>query len=819
MLPVEEISAQVCRLLKEKGIAVVTAPPGAGKSTVLPLAVLDSLDDGGKILMLEPRRIAARQVAERMSFLSDDKVGGKVGYRIRFETKVSSRTRIEVLTEGILTRMLVDDPGLEGVSVIIFDEFHERSLASELSLALALECRNLLRPDLKILIMSATIDADSICRALDAPLVESAGRMFPVSIRYGNEEATPENAAETVARAISRAYREEDGDILAFLPGEGDIRRCQDLLGDSFEESTDVCPLFGNLPQSEQRKAIAPSATGRRKIVLATPIAETSLTIEGVRIVIDSGLCRKLIHDSRTGLDVLKTVRISKDMATQRSGRAGRVASGTCHRLWSAATDRSMSETRVPEILEADLSSLCLDIAAWGEPDPNALPWLAAPPASNVASARSLLASLGALDNEGHITCHGRRLASLPCHPRIAQMLNSSEDALMRSLAADVAAILEEKDPLATEDCGTSLDLRVSRLRQARRNGSAGRWSRIAKVAQQYRALVHAAEDNTDPDPCSIGKIVALAYPERVAKEMNESCRYMMSSGENVRLEQSDIMSSYTWLAVASLNSRPGSDGRVFLAAPLNESDIRSMAKPYENVSWDSRKGSVVAQKELRIGRLLLDSAPVECSRDRLAEVICEACKKDGSAILDFSDEVGNLQRRVACVAGWHPEMDLPDLSTSAVLDRVEEWLPMFIGKARTTAELKKINIAEALWSLLDYDQQKEVERMAPSHIEVPTGSRIRIEYRLGAEAPVLRVRLQECFGLLDTPCVDGGRLPVLMELLSPGFKPVQLTRDLRSFWTNTYFEVRKELKRRYPKHSWPDNPLEAEAVRGVRKK
>lgn len=819
MLPVQEISAQVCRLLKERGIAVVTAPPGAGKSTVLPLAVLDSLDDGGKVLMLEPRRIAARQVAERMSFLSDDKVGGKVGYRIRFETKVSSMTRIEVLTEGILTRMLVDDPGLEGVSVLIFDEFHERSLASELSLALALECRNLLRPDLKILIMSATIDAHAICRALDAPLIESAGRMFPVDIVYGNEEATPENAPEVVARAISRAFREEDGDILAFLPGEGDIRRCQELIGDSLGETADVCPLFGNLPQNEQRKAIAPSVAGLRRIVLATPIAETSLTIEGVRIVIDSGLCRKLIHDSRTGLDVLKTVRISKDMATQRSGRAGRVASGTCHRLWSAATDRSMSETRVPEILEADLSSLCLDIAAWGEPDPNALPWLAAPPASNVASARSLLASLGALDNEGHITCHGRRLASLPCHPRIAQMLNSSEDALMRSLAADVAAILEEKDPLATEDCGTSLDLRVSRLRQARRNGSAGRWSRIAKVAQQYRALVHVAEDNTDPDPCSIGKIVALAYPERIAKDMNENFRYMMAGGGNVRLEQSDIMSSYSWLAVASLNSRPGSDGRVFLAAPLNESDIRSMAKPYENVSWDSRKGSVVAQKELRIGRLLLDSAPVECSRDRLAEVICEACRKDGSAILDFSDEVGNLQRRVACVAGWHPEMDLPDLSTSAVLDRVEEWLPMFIGKARTTAELKKINIAEALWSLLDYDQQKEVERMAPSHIEVPTGSRIRIEYRLGAEAPVLRVRLQECFGLLDTPCVDGGRLPVLMELLSPGFKPVQLTRDLRSFWTNTYFEVRKELKRRYPKHSWPDNPLEAEAVRGVRKK
>lgn len=818
MLPVEEISGQVCQLLKEKGIVVVTAPPGAGKSTMLPLAVLDSLDDGGKVLMLEPRRIAARQVAERMSFLSDDKVGGKVGYRIRFETKVSSRTRIEVLTEGILTRMLVDDPGLDGVSVLIFDEFHERSLSSELSLALALECRNLLRPDLKILIMSATIDAEAICKALDAPLVESKGRMFPVDIVYGNEEATPENAAEAVTRAISRAHREEEGDILAFLPGEADIRRCQALIGNSLV-STEICPLYGNLPQNEQRKAIAPGSPGQRKVVLATPIAETSLTIEGVRIVIDSGLCRKLIHDGRTGLDVLATVRISKDMATQRSGRAGRVTSGICYRLWSAATERMMAENRVPEILEADLSSLCLDVAAWGEPDTAALQWLTPPPSASISSARSLLLSLGALDDKGHITAHGRRLAALPCHPRIAQMLIASDDSGLRALAADVAAVLEEKDPLATEESGSSLELRVSRLRQARRNASAGRWSRISKVARQYRSLVHVEEDNTDPDPFSVGKIVALAYPERVAKEMNENCRYQMAGGETVRLEQSDVMNSYTWIAVASQNSRPGSDGRVFLAAPIHEEDLRLMATPFENVSWDSRKGSLVSRKELRIGRLVLDVAQVECSREKQIEVICEACRKEGTSMFDFSDEVGNLQRRVACVADWHPEMELPDLSTSAILERAGDWLPMFIGKARTAAELKKIDLVEALWSLLEYEQRKEVERLAPSHIEVPTGSRIRVEYRLGAEAPVLRVRLQECFGLVDTPRVDAGRRPVLMELLSPGFKPVQLTGDLRSFWENTYFEVRKELKRRYPKHSWPDNPLEAEAVRGVRKK
>lgn len=824
-LPVTEVAGAVNDALREHSSLVVTAPPGAGKSTVLPLTILDGLDSivpdsPGKVLMLEPRRLAARQIAARMASIIGEPIGGTIGYRVRFDTKVSSRTRVEVLTEGILTRMLVADPTMDGVSVLIFDEFHERSLASDLSLALALECQKVLRPDLKIVIMSATIDTDEICSALKAPLVESKGRMFPVEVVHSRTEATLDSIPETVAAAIRIAHRDDEGDILAFLPGEGEIRRCQELLGSSLG-STAVLPLFGNLSIEEQHRAIAPSREGERKVVLATPIAETSLTIEGVRVVIDSGFHRRMLYDVRNALERLSTLRISLDMAGQRAGRAGRVAPGKCYRLWSLATEKTMAPTRGPEMLDADLCSLVLDVAAWGESDVSRLPWLTKPSAAAVAEARSLLTMLGALDSSGRITSHGRLLSGLPCHPRIASMLVRAETASERSLACDIAALLEEKDPMSLEINGSDISLRVSGLRRSGRGeGSTKVWGRISRIARQYREMVRAGEDLSDPDPYSAGALLAAAYPERVAREMPESCgRYMLATGETVSLDHSDPVSSSPWIAVASLNVRQGKDGRAFLASPLDPKDVRRLASEYVNVSWDQKKGAAVAQTELRLGRLVLEAKPVgEGMRERIVDAICEACRKDGASILDFSDEVGNLQRRVAAVASWHPELELPDLSSDAVLARVHEWLPLYIGKASTRAELKKLDLVQMLWGLLSYGQQNEVERLAPSHIQVPTGSRIRVDYRLGADAPVLRVRLQECFGLADTPCVDGGRRPVLMELLSPGFKPVQLTSDLRSFWNGTYFEVRKELKRRYPKHSWPDNPLEADAVRGVKR-
>ena len=816
-LPVAEVAGEINRLLPQNSCVVVTAPPGAGKSTLLPLTILENLPEG-KVLMLEPRRVAARQIAERMAWMLGEPVGRTVGYRMRFEQKVSAGTRIEVLTEGVLVRRLVDDPGLEGVSVVIFDEFHERSLTTEVALALTREAQQVLRPDLRMLVMSATIDTDALCRDLDAPLVESRGKMFPVEVVRGKEEAKPENASELVAQTVRLAHRDHPGDILAFLPGEADIRRCAEHLGASLGE-TQVFPLYGMLSGEEQRRAIAPSAPGSRKIVLATPIAETSLTIEGVRVVVDSGLCRKPVYDPQRGLSRLETVRISRDMADQRAGRAGRVAPGVCYRLWSAATEQRMPPVRVPEILEADLAPTVLAIAAWGESRPERLPWLAPPPALSLRHARELLEDLGALDANGCITPHGRALAGLPCHPRVAQMLLKADTPERKALAADLAALLEEKDPLDTPEAGVYIRLKA--LRDARQSRREGRWSRMCRIAEQYRKMVRVPVDDADPDPFEAGALLAAAYPERIAKAWKDGVgRFCLAGGDLAAVDPSDPLAASEWLAVGSLHAAPGGVGRIFLAAPLGASDLKPYIRRRDVVAWDSRQGSVAARRESRVGQLAVSAQPLsDVPREEIVRVICEAARKEGTSMLDFSDEVQNLQRRVAAVAAWRPELELPDLSTETVLERASEWLPPFIGKATTTAELKRIDLCAALWSLLTYPQQQAVDRLAPSHITVPTGSRIRVEYRQGADAPVVRVRLQECFGLTDTPRVDDGRRPVLMELLSPGFKPVQLTTDLRSFWEGTYFEVRKELKRRYPKHAWPDDPLAADPVRGVKKK
>ena len=811
------MAGKVNEALSELGGAVVTAPPGAGKSTLLPLTILDALPEG-KVVMLEPRRVAARQIAERMAWMLGEPVGKTVGYRMRFEQCVSAGTRVEVVTEGVLVRRLVDDPGLEGVAVVIFDEVHERSLTTDVALALTREARSVLRPDLKLVLMSATIDATGLCAALDLPLEESRGKMFPVEVVRCREEAKPENVAELVAQTVRLAHREHEGDVLAFLPGEADIRRCAEHLGSSLG-STQVFPLYGMLSGAEQRRAIAPSAPGERKVVLATPIAETSLTIEGVRVVVDGGLCRKPVFDPQRGLSRLETVRISRDMADQRAGRAGRVAPGVCYRLWSAATEQRMLPIRVPEILEADLAPTVLAVAAWGESRPERLPWLSPPPALSMLHARELLQNLGAVDDAGRITPHGSDLAALPCHPRVAQMLLQADSPERKALAADLAALLEEKDPLDTPEAGVYVRLKA--LRDARASRREGRWNRIARIAEQYRKMVRVREDDEEPDSFEAGALLAAAYPERIAKAWKEGVgRFCLAGGDLAAVDPADPLSASEWLAVGSLHTVPGGVGRIFLAAPLGASDLKPYLRRRDVVAWDSRQGSVLARRESRIGQLAVSTQPLsDVPREEIVRVICEAARKEGASMLDFSDEVQNLQRRVAAVAAWHPELDLPDLSTETVLDRAPEWLPPFVGKASTTTELKRIDLCEALWSLLDWPQRQAVERLAPSHITVPTGSRICVEYRQGADAPVVRVRLQECFGLTDTPRVDDGRRPVLMELLSPGFKPVQLTADLRSFWEGTYFEVRKELKRRYPKHAWPDDPLAADPVRGAKKK
>ncbi len=795
-LPVGAVAAAVNRSLAENPCLVVTAPPGAGKSTLLPLTILERLPEGARILMLEPRRLAARQIAMRMASLLGEAVGETVGYRIRLESRVSARTRIEVLTEGILTRMLVDDPALEGVSAVIFDEFHERSLQTDTALALVREARALLRPDLRLVLMSATLDARPLCRELGAAHIHSEGRMFPVEIRRLPEDMT-------VSRAVLQAHRDEEGDILAFLPGEAEIRRAaaelEGVLG-----ATRICPLYGMLSNEEQRAAIAPSLPGERKVVLATPIAETSLTIEGVRVVVDGGWCRKPVWDPRSGLSRLETVRISLDMAEQRRGRAGRVAPGVCYRLWSLATERRMEPLRRPEILEADLSGTVLDIAAWGSSEPASLPWMTPPPAASLAQAESLLQALGAVDAAGCITPRGRSLAAFPCHPRLANMLRSADTPERQALAASLAALLEEKDPLNVPEAGLDLRLRVL--------------SPLAKAgARQYRSLLHVPPGvEASRDPYELGALVAAAYPERIARAWGAAGQFLLATGHLVALDAADPLAGAEWLAVSSLQVREGGVGRIFLAAPVAPQDLESFVTERENLAW--REGSVVAARERRIGAILMESRPFDPGSKALP-LLCEVVRREGRSLLSFTDEVQHLQRRIAAVAAWHPELSLPDVGTDALLAGASSWLPLHAPEARSAAALKRIDLCSVIRGLLDYAQWNAVERLAPARVTVPTGSSIGLEYRAGAEVPVLRVRLQECFGLLDTPRVDDGRRPVLMELLSPGFKPVQLTTDLASFWSGTYFEVRKELKRRYPKHAWPDNPLEAAPVRGVAKR
>lgn len=836
-LPAAQIALDINKALEKHNSVVVTAPPGAGKSTLLPLTIMAGLNNSangpsnagktssctGKVLMFEPRRLAARQIAERMAHMIGEPVGQTVGYRVRFENKVSSQTRIEVLTEGILTRMLVDDATLEGVDVVVFDEFHERSINSDLALALTRQTQQIIRPDIKIVIMSATIDASRICNLLKAPLIESEGRMFDVDIKYANANADRRDISQMAASATIEAHNRHKGDILVFLPGQGEIERCQQLLGSALLP-TSVIPLYGNLPPQQQYKAIAPSRDGERKVVLATPIAETSLTIEGVRVVVDSGLRRQMMFDARTGLSHLETVRISMDMATQRSGRAGRVAEGICYRLWTKASEHLMGEQRKPEIEEADLAPMLLEIAAFGENDVKALPWLTMPPQSNVVKAHSLLISLGAIDEKGCITTLGKRMAALPCHPRIARMILQASDQLLKGVACDIAAILEEKDPMG-ESARTDLGLRITTLRQARRNKQTDKWQRIAQIAAEYRRMAHVAEDNNDVAPTDIGMLVAYAYPERIAMSIDNIGGYRLASGANVKLEQNDSQAAHKWLAIASLNNASTAAGRIFMAAPLNPDDLDdSIITERDNISWDSKQGCVLMQTERRIGKLTISSKPIHNAvAEDVVNIICEAVKKDGMSMLDWSNaEVTRLQNRVAQVAAWHPELNIPDISTEHLTANAKDWLPLYIDEGghikSTAAELKKLKLAEILWNSISYETQLEINRLAPTHIAVPTGSHIRIEYRHGAEAPVLSVRLQECFGMKRTPCIDDGRQPLLMELLSPGFKPVQLTQDLESFWQATYFEVRKELRRRYPKHYWPENPLEAEAVMGVKK-
>lgn len=816
-LPITEVFDEVKTHLQSINTLIVNAPPGAGKSTLLPLALIDeSWLKGQKILMLEPRRLAARSIASRMSQLIDDQLGNKIGYRIRFDNRVSDKTQIEVVTEGILTRMLQSDNALDNVGMVIFDEFHERSIHADVALALCREAQQVLRPDLRIMIMSATLNMPELTSLLKAPAVVSDGRQYPVEIKYTGDQDM-RMIPELAARVILQATREQEGDILAFFPGEGEIRKCEELLRKELKGFS-IHPLFGQLPQQKQWAAIFPDKQGKRKIVLATSIAETSLTIEGIKTVVDTGFGRKAVFDPKSGLSRLETVQISKDSADQRAGRAGRLSPGVCYRMWTKATHAQLAEHSIPEIMEADLSNLVLDMAQWGVTDASQLIWLNPPPKGHLTQASELLHELNALEH-GKITAHGERLHALPCHPRIAHMLIEAEDLGNVALATDIAAILEERDPLP--EAGTDINIRVETLRRFRAEDRLGRkFIRIEKVAESYRKMFDVSAENGPVDPFETGVIISHAYPERIAfARPGNNAQFQLANGKYAMIGHKDDLANESWLAVAHMNARDGL-GKIFLASPLNPRDLAPLVKDREVITWDTRKGGLIATKDLRIGSIVLQSKPLpDPDETHLIKAISEAIKKEGDRLLDWNETVQQWQCRVQSVRKWNPEQNWPEVTTPTLLLSNYEWLSPYLENVKSPEDLKKLKLVDILQHSLPYELQNQLNEIAPLKIEVPSGSNIPLIYRDNGEPPLLSVRLQECFGLEDTPTVNQGKTPVLMQLLSPGFKPVQITGDLRSFWNDAYHEVKKDLKRRYPKHSWPEDPRNAEAVRGVKKR
>jgi ATP-dependent helicase HrpB len=820
-MSVLDIIPQLRATLQRNNLVILQAPPGAGKSTILPLQLLsEPWLAGKKMIMLEPRRLAAKSVANRMASLLNEEVGETVGYRIRFESCVSNATRIEVVTEGILTRMIQRDMTLEGVGLILFDEFHERSLQADLALALSYQIQQELRDDLRLGVMSATLESSMLSALLNnAPVITSTGRQFPVSIIYLPQPDEP--LAKNITRSIKQAWKEQQGDILVFLPGAGDIHRAEENLLNEIPSAL-ICPLYGDLPFKKQQEAILPDGTGKRKIVLATSIAETSLTIEGITTVIDSGYARVPRFDVRTGLTRLETVRVTKDAADQRAGRAGRLGPGVCYRLWNEYTHHQLQIARHPEILEADLSSLMLELYAWGIKNIESLKWITLPPKGAVQQATDLLIQLGAIEN-GVITKRGELMLQLPTHPRIAHMLLEAKDDNLLALACDVAAVIEERDPLPRE-VGVDVTLRVEALRKHRSNervfAERGVLDRIEKLSLAWRRNFKIKEENTAPVDSQIGLLIAAAYPDRIAKQIGKaSNRFKLTNGKVVGIPQHDFLIREQWLAVAQLDAGQG-EGKVFLAAPVNENDLLHLAIEREVVRWDAEREMITGATEKSVGNLVLLSRPMQkIPEEKRIDVLIEVIRTNGLRFIGWSEAEKEWQARVMSLRKWRNTEAWPDVSEENLLANLEEWLTPYLKECFKKSDFKKLDLVSILTGLLPWNLQSALEKLAPARIEVPSGSLIAVSYYEDARQPELAVRLQEVFGLLETPTVNEGRIKIVMHLLSPGYKPVQVTQDLKSFWGNAYTEVRKELRSRYPKHSWPEDPWTAQAVRGVKRR
>jgi ATP-dependent helicase HrpB len=826
-LPIESALPELKAALASAGAAVLQAPPGAGKTTRVPLALLDEpWLAGRRIVMLEPRRLAARAAARHMARLRGEEVGGTVGYRVRMETRVGPTTRIEVVTEGVLTRMLQSDPALEGVGIVIFDEFHERSLHADLGLALTLQSRALLRDDLRLLVMSATLDGAPVAALLGgAPIVTSQGRGFPVDIRY--QPARIEGRMEpAVARVVRQAVESSEGDVLVFLPGAGEIHRVEEMLRDGgLSPDVRVMPLYGNLPQQAQDEAIAPSPPGRRKVVLSTSIAETSLTIEGVRVVVDSGLMRIPRFSPRTGMTRLETVAVSRASSEQRCGRAGRVAPGVCWRMWPEHAQAGLVPHGTPEILDADLAPLALELAAWGVADPAELAWLDPPPAAAFAQARELLAELGALDGAGAVTAHGRRMAELPLHPRLAHMLLRGRELGLGGVACDLAALLGERDVFRRGDAPPEADLRL-RLealrdlavnRRVRGPADVGALRRVQAESREWRRRLSIRGD--DGDPAAAGLLLALAYPDRIGQRRpGKPGRFLLRNGRGAALAESDPLASSPYLVAAELDGQ-GRESRVYLAAPVDQDEIErhfaDQLQREQSVAWDAEAKAVRARRRERLGAVVLREATLSNpDPDLVTAALLEGIAGEGIGALGWSKGAAQLRERIAFL--HHHDPSWPDVSDAALAGSLAEWLGPYVYGMTRLDEVQRIDLTEILLGMLGWERRTAVDELAPSHLEVPSGSRIPIDYA-DPEAPVLAARLQELFGMTETPRVAGGRVPLTIHLLSPAHRPVQVTRDLASFWRSGYFEVKKDLKGRYPKHYWPDDPLQAQATSRVR--
>lgn len=815
--PIAELLPSVLESLAVHPRLVLEAPPGAGKTTQVPLALLSAPWRGdGRILVLEPRRVATRAAAGFMAAQLGEAPGDTVGYRIRFESKVSARTRVEVVTEGILTRMIQDDPTLEGVAAIVFDEFHERHLAGDLGLALALDVQSQLREDLRLLVMSATLDGEKLARFLDAPRLTSAGRSFPVSTTHFPARRD-EPAMAQLRRCVGEALEKHPGDLLVFLPGQREIADALAALAEAAgKHDALLLPLHGELPVEAQSAALSPDPGGRRRIVLATNVAESSVTLPGVRVVIDLGQAREPRYDPNSGFSRLETVAIPQASADQRAGRAGRVAEGWCYRLWPAS--QRLEPMRMPEIAQVELAGLALELAAWGA---STLRFVDAPPAGALGAARELLQRLGAIDADGRITAFGRELLALGTHPRLAAMLKAPSDADERALACDLAALVEARDPLrGRRDDVASRWQALAAFRHGRvpPEANRGALAAIDAAARQWRRRIRCdALPPRDAPAHLLGDVLAHAFPERIARQHpTEPRRYQLANGRMARIFDDSALFGEPWIVASELRFE-AKDSLVMRAAPVDEARLeRDFPQRFfegDIVRWDPVARALLARRERRFDRITLESKPAGRPDPGLAaQALCDAVGELGLDALPWTDGLRQWLERVRCLRGWMPELGLPDLSDEALLAARDAWLkPAFTGKSRLDA-LDEEALGEALKSGLDWSLRQKLDALAPRRITVPSGMERGIEYAHGA-APVLAVKLQELFGLADTPRVADGRVPLTLHLLSPGGKPLQVTQDLRSFWHNTYPEVRKEMKGRYPRHPWPDDPWTATAT------